>query len=76
MHHNDNWSPQMRAVRGWFARLVTVSAVIFVALLTAGWIGLIAYYLHVAVVNMALCLVDAKHYVVQFLLWIWSHAGR
>ena len=72
MHHNDNWSPQIRELRRRLMRAAVAALSVASVVLTIAWISLLIYLVHAAAIStapfLAMIVSDASH----FLRWVRS----
>ena len=72
MHHNDNWSPQVRAFRRLLMRAAMAVLSVVSVVVIAAWIGLIIYVVHAAAASTAPVLMTIAWSAFQAVQWIWS----
>ena len=72
MHHNDNWPPQIRALRCWLMRMIVASASTATAALMIAWVGLLVYVVHAAAVATMPVLSGVPQAAGYILQWILS----
>ena len=74
MHHNDNWSPRMRAARAWLIRAAVVATAFGIIALTLGWLVVLFHAVKVVAGSVAPALTATFFYFGEFLQWFLPHA--
>ena len=72
MHHNDNWSPQIRDIRRRLMRATVAALSVASVVLTIAWISLLIYLVQAAAVSTVPLLTTIASDASHFLRWVWS----